>query len=311
MAVLRRRSFIQLALTVLLALLIAYGIQRFVVGVFRVPTDSMSRTLLPGDRLLAARFWYSIERPKRGDIVVLHPNGQGQRVYYADGASRRVFVKRIVALPGEWVKARHGRIAICTGPGGSGCVPLSEPYVRGTTQTFGPIAVPPGRYFVMGDNRGQLARLSDLGAGAARSADRAGVGLASPPSASASSRPAHAREVSTARSAVLPAGGGRATLGRSDSPSVSAPPASSSARVIDCSGTTHAHWRASSSPAPTRPGGARSRAPSSPRRSCSTTVVCRAGVCTSLAQLDDSKTRTLAQREGAHEAVSRVRHESA
>ena len=51
------------------------------------------------------------------------------------------------------MKARHGRIAICTGPGGSGCVPLSEPYVRGTTQTFGPIAVPPGRYFVMGDNR--------------------------------------------------------------------------------------------------------------------------------------------------------------
>ena len=74
MAVPRRRSLIQLALTLLLALLIAYGIQRFVVGVFRVPTDSMSRTLLPGDRLLAARFWYSIERPKRGDIVVLHPN---------------------------------------------------------------------------------------------------------------------------------------------------------------------------------------------------------------------------------------------
>jgi len=34
-------------------------------------------------------------------------------------------------------------------------VPLEEPYVRGTTQAFGPIAVPPGRYFVMGDNRAQ------------------------------------------------------------------------------------------------------------------------------------------------------------
>ena len=44
----------------------------------------MSRTLLPGDRLLAARFWYSIERPSRGDIVVLHPNGRGDRVFYAD-----------------------------------------------------------------------------------------------------------------------------------------------------------------------------------------------------------------------------------
>ena len=75
----------------------------------------MARTLLPGDRLLAARFWYSIERPTRGDIVVLHPNGQGERVFYADRASRRVFVKRIIGLPGDWVKARHGRVSICTG----------------------------------------------------------------------------------------------------------------------------------------------------------------------------------------------------
>ena len=149
----RGRPLLQLGLTLLLALLIAYGLQRFVVGVFRVPTVSMSRTLLPGDRLLAARFWYSIERPSRGDIVVLHPNGRGERVFYADGASRRVFVKRVIGLPGDWVKARHGRVSICTGPGGSGCVPLSEPYVRGTTQDFGPLAVPTGRYFVMGDNR--------------------------------------------------------------------------------------------------------------------------------------------------------------
>ena len=150
---LRSRSSVQLALTVLLALALAYGVQRYVVGIFRVPSDSMARTLLPGDRLLAARFWYSIERPTRGDIVVLHPNGRGDRVFYADTASRRVFVKRIIGLPGDWVKARHGRVSICTGPGGTGCVPLDEPYVRGTTQQFGPIAVPTGRYFVMGDNR--------------------------------------------------------------------------------------------------------------------------------------------------------------
>jgi signal peptidase I len=152
---LRGRPIVQLSLTVVLALVVAYGLQRFVIGVFRVPSVSMSRTLLPGDRLLAARFWYSIERPSRGDIVVLHPNGQADRVFYADSASRRVFVKRVIGLPGDWVKARHGRISICTGPGGSGCVPLSEPYVRGTTQDFGPIAIPPGRYFVLGDNRRQ------------------------------------------------------------------------------------------------------------------------------------------------------------
>ena len=36
------------------------------------------------------------------------------------------------------MKARHGRVSICTGPGGSGCVPLDEPYVRGTTQDVRP-----------------------------------------------------------------------------------------------------------------------------------------------------------------------------
>jgi signal peptidase I len=150
---LRSRSFVQLALTILIAVLVAYGFQRFLVGIFRVPSDSMARTLLPGDRLLAARFWYSFERPTRGDIVVLHPNGRGERVFYADTASRRVFVKRIIGLPGDWVKARHGHVFICTGPGGSGCAPLDEPYARGATPQFGPIAVPTGRYFVMGDNR--------------------------------------------------------------------------------------------------------------------------------------------------------------
>ena len=104
---LRSRSSLQLALTVLVALVLAYGLQRYVVGIFRVPSGSMARTLLPGDRLLAARFWYSIERPTRGDIVVLHPNGKGDRVFYADTASRRVFVKRIIGLPGDWVKARR------------------------------------------------------------------------------------------------------------------------------------------------------------------------------------------------------------
>jgi signal peptidase I len=150
---LRTRPPLQLVITLVLALILAYGLQRFVVGFFRVPSASMSRTLLPGDRLLAARFWYSIERPSRGDIVVLHPNGKGDKLFYGDSVSSRVFVKRVIGLPGESIEARHGRIYTCTGPGASGCVPLDEPYVSGTTQTFGPINVPPGRYFVMGDNR--------------------------------------------------------------------------------------------------------------------------------------------------------------
>ena len=235
----------------------------------------MSRTLLPGDRLLAARFWYAIERPKRGDIVVLHPNGQGDRVFYADGASRRVFVKRIVALPGEWVKARHGRISICTGPGGSGCVPLAEPYVRGTTQTFGPIAVPPGPLLRDGRQPRRLRGLAHLGPGAARSADRARVR----PRLAAAPHPLFLTRVCAPCDGMAsrPPGLGVVAL-RSPawpSPSVSAPLASSCGPATACSATT-ARSACRSSPAPTRRGAARSPGRSSRPACSSTTGACRA-----------------------------------
>jgi signal peptidase I len=162
----------------LLALTIALFVITFIVQAFRIPSGSMEDTLLVGDYLLVdkTRFAPSGHIPllpyravRRGDIVVFR--------YPVDPSQH--FVKRVVGLPGDRVHLWHGRVFL------NGHA-LTEPYVvykerfpdefrdnfpRGNrfnenvtvswAQTLrsavkdGELTVPPGQYFVMGDNRDQ------------------------------------------------------------------------------------------------------------------------------------------------------------
>ena len=113
----------------------------------------MERTLHIGDRVLAVRFLYHFENPHRGDILVFHPNGIGDTALAGNHVASVTYIKRLIGLPGDWVQAANGHVQICTGPPGEGCKTLKEPYVSSTQQNFGPIHVPAGHYFMMGDNR--------------------------------------------------------------------------------------------------------------------------------------------------------------
>ena len=154
----------ELAETVILALLI-FLLVRAVVQNFQVEGRSMEPTLHTQWYLLVNKglYWeinletvskfvpfvepgddptrYLFRGPKRGDVIVLK-DPEGIR-----GEPERDFIKRIIALPGEVVTTHDGAVYIDGKP-------LDEPYINERPgYTCPPQRVPPGHYYVLGDNR--------------------------------------------------------------------------------------------------------------------------------------------------------------
>ena len=123
------------------ALLIAVFLKNYIIINANVPSGSMENTIMTGDRLIGNRLAYIKSNPKRGDIIIFH---------YPDN-EQEIYVKRVIALPGEKVEVRDGKIYI----DGSE-TPLDEPYLKEEwTVATGPyeFEVPEDSYLVMGDNR--------------------------------------------------------------------------------------------------------------------------------------------------------------
>jgi signal peptidase I len=155
-------------LIVALALGLALGIQAFVVKPYQIPSQSMEPTLTVGQRVLVNRFGYRFSDPSIGDIVVFNPpdgaqsgnqcgarkaNGQPCPTPTPQKASVN-FIKRIVAGPGDTLSIRAGHPVV------NGVEKTNEPYIRPCTAGGAcdfpvQITIPPGYYFMMGDNRGE------------------------------------------------------------------------------------------------------------------------------------------------------------
>ena len=119
----------------------------------KIPSESMERTIMTGDRIFGFRLAYGFNMdlfgnriskkwkdPERFDIIIFH---------YPDDESQ-LFIKRLIGLPGETVEIVDGKVYI----DGSE-TPLDDSFVPETpTGTFGPYQVPEGCYFMLGDNRG-------------------------------------------------------------------------------------------------------------------------------------------------------------
>jgi signal peptidase I len=164
------KSLIELALTVAIAVGLALLIQAFIVKPYRIPTPSMVPTLDPGQRVLTNRL---VNHPSLGDIVVFHPpegatppsngnpvcgnptqgGGQSQACDSPTPAeSNQTFIKRVVGVPGDRIQIVDGHV-IRNG------VQEKDSYIEqcGTDSSCNfrtPIVIPPGEYFMMGDNRG-------------------------------------------------------------------------------------------------------------------------------------------------------------
>lgn len=118
-------------------ILVCYIIFHFLLGIVQVNGISMEPTLQQDDVLLTTRVGYQL---KRGDIVICH-SGKGLE---------EELVKRVIGLPGDTIDIREEKLYV----NGEW---LEEPYVKEAILTPGetvyPTLVPPGEYFVMGDNR--------------------------------------------------------------------------------------------------------------------------------------------------------------
>jgi len=153
--------WVELVVVVALAFAAAYLVQWFIVKPYRIPSESMENTLMVGDRVLVARFWYRFSDPQRGQIIVFHPPGRGDEVVdkATTPATDLNFIKRVVGLPGEWVGGYRRQVWICPARPADGrtptpqCTALKEPYTSSVQRRFAFQQVPQGRYFVMGDNR--------------------------------------------------------------------------------------------------------------------------------------------------------------
>lgn len=132
------------------AILVAFLVRMFVVQTYWVPSGSMIPTLHRGDRVIVNKLVYHFNSPDRGEVIVFN-----SPVSWRTYPNEKVFVKRLIGLPGDRVVCCdvNGRLDI-------NGKPLVEPYLNFTEgpnlqaapQPFN-IVVPPGRLWVMGDNR--------------------------------------------------------------------------------------------------------------------------------------------------------------
>ena len=159
-------GFVELIVTVAVAVGLAFLIQAFIVKPYRIPSVSMVPTLQVGQRILVNRL---STHPELDDIVVFHPPagadpsepacGNRQEGMGHDAAcdqptpqeSNQTFVKRVVGLPGDKISIVNGKV-IRNGKmeTGSYVQPCPDPNQCDFRHT---ITVPAGDYFMMGDNR--------------------------------------------------------------------------------------------------------------------------------------------------------------
>lgn len=174
---LTRKSVVrEYAEAIIVAMLLAFAIRVFVVQAFKIPSGSMIPTLLIGDHILVSKLSYGFQwptdcklqwnfppvncyasmtvvafgKPQRGDIIVFRfPEDE-----------EKDFIKRIVGGPGDTVQLKNKTVLVNGQPLDDKAFTqrIDPGVVDGTINprdNFGPVTVPEGSYFVMGDNRDQ------------------------------------------------------------------------------------------------------------------------------------------------------------
>lgn len=133
-----QREIFEWIMVFVVAAALAFVVRTFIFEPVRVDGSSMLNTLTDGEYMIATKFDYLLGDPERFDIVICdYPNT-------SDGMYR---VKRVIGLPDETIELRAGQLYVDG-------VYIEQGFDMTPNEAyFGPYTVPPGHYFVMGDNR--------------------------------------------------------------------------------------------------------------------------------------------------------------
>ena len=135
-------------ISIVVAVVLAFIIRQFVVELYIVDGPSMRPTLQSQERLVVNKFIYNFREPQKGEILVFQ--------YPRD--TRRDFIKRVIATPGDTIEIKDGRVFVNDQM-------LNEDYILEKTKSDYPRStVPKGTLFVMGDNRNnsEESRFADV-----------------------------------------------------------------------------------------------------------------------------------------------------
>ncbi len=139
-----KKEFFSWIKIIVIAIVIAFVINNFIIINANVPSGSMEKTIMTGDRMVGLRMAYWFSDPQRGDIVIFkNPDDESE-----------TYVKRLIGMPGDKVVIKDAKIYINDSE-----TPLKEDYLpeewtRGNgSDTEMVYNVPENCYFMLGDNR--------------------------------------------------------------------------------------------------------------------------------------------------------------
>jgi signal peptidase I len=174
----RRRGllsfFAELPVLILIAFVLALLLKTFLVQAFFIPSSSMEPTLQIGDRVLVNKVVHHLREPRRGELLVFTERGEEPLTEPDRNAVARLiesltaglglappderdFIKRVIGLPEETVEIRDGTV-YADGVAVPEATLTEGGYLSAEDLTdFGPLEIPAGEYFMLGDNRPQSA----------------------------------------------------------------------------------------------------------------------------------------------------------
>ena len=155
----KKSGFREYAEAIVVALVLALFIRTFVVQAFKIPSGSMLPTLQIGDHILVSKFIYGVRMPFTGKLLIPIKSPQpGDIIVFKFPRDPRVdYIKRVIAVAGDTVEVRDKKVYVNGKPFDDRYAVHTDPRILPRSvsprDNFGPVTVPQGKVFVMGDNR--------------------------------------------------------------------------------------------------------------------------------------------------------------